>query len=151
MAGSRTRYTHILAEDDHPYRDTRSSGIGMSAGPFFGGLLTKIGFRNEIFNGYTSPGWIMAVIWIVFWICVLIWFEDVPEEDLEASVVQVEASPDKDKISASESESQTTVYQRSSMTLSQWGVIVCMCWFAMTCFFILGTCNCNCSLNVNQG
>lgn len=24
------------------------------------------------------------------------------------------------------------------MTYQQWGVVVCMCWFAMTCFFILG-------------
>lgn len=30
---------------------------GTSVGPFIGGLLYKIGFSNEIFNGYTSPGW----------------------------------------------------------------------------------------------
>jgi MFS family permease len=28
-------------------------GIGMSAGPFFGGLLYKVGFTNSVFNGYT--------------------------------------------------------------------------------------------------
>jgi hypothetical protein len=29
-------------------------GIGMSAGPFLGGLLYKVGFRNDVFNGYTA-------------------------------------------------------------------------------------------------
>jgi MFS family permease len=28
-------------------------GVGMSVGPFFGGLLYKVGFANSIFNGYT--------------------------------------------------------------------------------------------------
>lgn len=28
-------------------------GCGMAAGPFFGGLLYKVGFSNSIFNGYT--------------------------------------------------------------------------------------------------
>lgn len=30
---------------------------GFMLGPFIGGLLFKVGFGNEIFNGYTSPGW----------------------------------------------------------------------------------------------
>jgi hypothetical protein len=29
-------------------------GLGMSAGPFLGGLLYKVGFRNNVFNGYTA-------------------------------------------------------------------------------------------------
>jgi hypothetical protein len=28
-------------------------GLGMSAGPFLGGLLYKVGFANRIFNGFT--------------------------------------------------------------------------------------------------
>ncbi|KAH8833325.1 hypothetical protein DL96DRAFT_1585744 [Flagelloscypha sp. PMI_526] len=31
-------------------------GVGLTAGPFLGGLLYKVGFGNEVFNGYTSPG-----------------------------------------------------------------------------------------------
>ncbi|EJD40941.1 hypothetical protein AURDEDRAFT_186757 [Auricularia subglabra TFB-10046 SS5] len=44
-----------------------TQGGGMTAGPFFGGLLLKIGFPKKWFNGLTSPGWVMATIWVVFW------------------------------------------------------------------------------------
>ncbi|KAH9043800.1 MFS general substrate transporter [Lactarius pseudohatsudake] len=40
---------------------------GFTVGPFLGGVLYKVGFGNSIFNGYTSPGWIMAVVWLIFW------------------------------------------------------------------------------------
>ncbi|KAI9460196.1 MFS general substrate transporter [Lactarius psammicola] len=46
---------------------------GFTVGPFLGGLLYKVGFGNSIFNGYTSPGWIMAVVAVLF--------EDVPCRD----------------------------------------------------------------------
>ena len=42
-------------------------GFGFTAGPFIGGLLYKISFHNKIFNGVTSPGWVVASIWILFW------------------------------------------------------------------------------------
>lgn len=29
-------------------------GIGMSVGPFLGGLLYKVGFKNPVFNGFTA-------------------------------------------------------------------------------------------------
>ena len=45
-------------------------GLGMSLGPFAGGLLYKVGFGNAIFNGFTSPAWMMAVVWCIFWVCV---------------------------------------------------------------------------------
>ncbi|KAF8997151.1 MFS general substrate transporter [Hymenopellis radicata] len=110
-------------------------GIGMSAGPFFGGLLTKIGFADAIFNGYTSPGWIMAAVWVVFWICVYTWFEDVSENpDIIVADVIVLAK----KGDPVESPPPGSPEPRPTMTLAQWGVVVCMCWFAMTCFFILG-------------
>jgi MFS family permease len=51
-------------------------GIGLNAGPFFGGLLFKIGSTNDVFNGFTSPGWIIAALWVDFWICVTLWYED---------------------------------------------------------------------------
>ncbi|KAI0643241.1 MFS general substrate transporter [Trametes meyenii] len=53
-------------------------GFGFSIGPFLGGLLYKIGFANTIFNGYTSPTWIMAAVWAVFWAIASRLFEDVP-------------------------------------------------------------------------
>ncbi len=111
----------------------------MSAGPFFGGLLTKIGFANEVFNGYTSPGWIMAVVWCAFWICVYNWFEDVEDA---APITELTSLPDSssnnlrpEQVSAEEFDTEAA---RHTTSLAQWGVIVCMCWFAMTCFFILG-------------
>lgn len=95
-------------------------GLGMSLGPLFGGLLYKIGFSNSIFNGYTSPGWIMAGIYAGFWVLVTQCFEDVP---------QPPPSPIDESLRA----------QLSLITLSQWSVIICMCWFSMVCFFILGS------------
>lgn len=121
-------------------------GLGMSAGPFFGGLLYRIGFKNRIFNGFTSPGWIMAGVWAVFWICVTLFFEDVPKEPvpLPAPVLQ-ESEKLSDKASKGDvtvatvkNDSESLNSSNFSMTWGQWGVVACMCWFAMTCFFILG-------------
>ncbi|KAG1754710.1 major facilitator superfamily domain-containing protein [Suillus paluster] len=121
-------------------------GLGLSLGPFLGGLLYKIGFSNSIFNGYTSPGWIMAGIYAGFWVLVTKYFEDVPQP------------PTKTKLSLPIAKGfETKPYslapatyppspideslgtQLSLITLPQWGVIVCMCWFSMVCFFILGS------------
>lgn len=123
----------------------------MSAGPFFGGLLTKIGTSNEIFNGYTSPAWIMAVVWIVFWVCVYMWFEDVGEHSrrrpqlaiqsvslpIEKSLETVPGDTSSDMFGSEAT--LVDAFHRRTVSAAQWGVIVCMCWFAMTCFFILGT------------
>ncbi|TFY58527.1 hypothetical protein EVG20_g8116 [Dentipellis fragilis] len=132
-------------------------GIGMSLGPFAGGLLFRIGFKNRVFNGYTSPGWIMACAWIAFWIACVVWFEDVPSAPASApavelqpvSVAQVTEVEDKDKedVSApsvtpvepiSSSSSSTRSRSHTRLNSRQWGVVACMCWFAMTCFFVLG-------------
>lgn len=32
-------------------------GFGFSVGPFVGGLLYKVGFSNQVFNGYTRYAW----------------------------------------------------------------------------------------------
>ncbi|KAJ7574829.1 major facilitator superfamily domain-containing protein [Mycena floridula] len=104
-------------------------GLGMSMGPFAGGLLFKIGFKNDVFNGFTSPGWIMAFVWAIFWILTLYFYEDPPAVNPAIEITEI---------------SETSGVQRprvsffSSLTLGQWGTIFCMCWFALTCFFILG-------------
>jgi MFS family permease len=58
-------------------------GIGLSLGPFLGGALYKIGFGPNgdrlVFNGFTSPGWLMAITWLLFWGAVTLFFEDVQE------------------------------------------------------------------------
>ncbi|KIY63068.1 MFS general substrate transporter [Cylindrobasidium torrendii FP15055 ss-10] len=139
-------------------------GLGMSAGPFLGGLLTKIGFANAVFNGYTSPSWIMAGVWAAFWVCVWIWFEDVPDEDEDETQTSASTSTSArvsvDAAAPTKGESEAVgngnvrVVERPSpesdttadsvddsmpvVTFGQWGSIVCMCWCAMTCFFILG-------------
>lgn len=43
-------------------------GFGFSTGSLVGGLLYKIGFANAVFNGFTSPGWLMAGVWAIFWL-----------------------------------------------------------------------------------
>ena len=110
----------------------------MSAGPFFGGLLTKIGFANEVFNGYTSPAWIMAGVWVVFWVCVYKWFEDVPDTPPATELTSLpDVSSPGLRLRTGDVDLESEL-PREGVSLAQWGVIACMCWFAMTCFFILG-------------
>ncbi|KAM6499500.1 Major facilitator superfamily domain containing protein [Amanita muscaria] len=118
-------------------------GLGTSAGPFFGGLLFKIaGSKNPIFNGFTSPGWVMAIVWLIFGICAEIWFEDVPDDQEYLPASAASSPPEK-------STSQVDVRHQDSLPLSantsfshlsfsQMGVMICMCWFAIACFFVLG-------------
>ncbi|KAF8993433.1 major facilitator superfamily domain-containing protein [Cyathus striatus] len=130
-------------------------GVGMSFGPLFGGLLYKVGFNNDIFNGFTSPAWIMAGVWSIFWVCVTLWYEDVlgREEDLDIDLVPQPSSAVPESTTKtttpmieSKKEAQTVIVSVPSpvgrtayrMNASQIGVLICMCWFAMTCFFILG-------------
>lgn len=134
-----------------------TQGLGMSLGPFAGGLLYKVGFSNPVFNGFTSPGWVMAVIWAVFWACATKWYEDPPDAP-EVLELHEPHAPHTDVFSTSKpgSSGHDVVISTPSDTqiesalpspppgethhisFQQWGVIVCMCWFAMTCFFILG-------------
>ncbi|KAH7886240.1 major facilitator superfamily domain-containing protein [Phlebopus sp. FC_14] len=131
-------------------------GIGMSLGPFLGGLLYKIGFRSSIFNGYTSPGWIMACVYVIFWIIVAKFFEDVPHADSGIELRPAHRSllsplgeekrtgrppilfPSAETTGPPSSQGESLRSQLSQVTLPQWGVIFCMCWFSMLCFFVLG-------------
>ncbi|KAF9458235.1 MFS general substrate transporter [Collybia nuda] len=117
-------------------------GIGFSAGPFIGGLLFKIGFPNAIFNGYTSPGWLVAVAWVFFLAASILLFKDVrvpPKIDLPLTPLShpstVTGSPA--LLDASQSD-EIHEEDNHPVSLRQWGVIITMMWYAMTCFFILG-------------
>ncbi|KAL5492861.1 hypothetical protein ACEPAI_4309 [Sanghuangporus weigelae] len=129
-------------------------GIGCSVGPFMGGLLYKVGFDNRVFNGDTSPGWVMAVVWAVYWVAVSLFFYDVPDTppvQREESAIELESksSPVQDAIiqeaisstgtsaSVSRVPSPSFVDEAEHISVPQWGVIITMCWFAMTCFFTL--------------
>lgn len=105
-------------------------GIGMSAGPFFGGLLYKLGFNNSIFNGYTGPGWVMAGVWLAFWAASTVLFKDIQPNDQSHSSSSIQMS-----VLPPPSTARPSLFQLSKR---QWGVMATMCWFAMTCFFILG-------------
>ncbi|KAH9475840.1 hypothetical protein JR316_0011400 [Psilocybe cubensis] len=113
--------------------------FGFSAGPFFGGLLFKVGFANQVFNGVTSPGWIMAVIWMMFWGLHNLIFQDVPLQSPPSQNIELSATttsePPKDQVQ----ENQTPKATFRGISLAQWGVIICMCYYAMTCFFMLGS------------
>ncbi|KAH9487241.1 hypothetical protein JR316_0001310 [Psilocybe cubensis] len=109
--------------------------FGFSAGPFFGGLLYKVGFGNQVFNGVTSPGWIMAVIWLMFWGLSNLMFQDVPRQQRPQSI---ELSP-VDGTTEHSQPPQSFKAALREITPPQWGVIVCMCYYSMTCFLILGS------------
>lgn len=122
----------------------------------------KVGFSNSVFNGYTSPAWIMAGVWAAFWIFAGMNFQDIPAapspstSEMELNVIQPtpnvsaqsEANPSKSRETL-QAEPQTQMTEVASveriadppirhMSAPQWGVTATMCWFAMTCFFILG-------------
>jgi len=133
--------------------------IGFTVGPFAGGLLYKVGFGNAICNGYTSPGWVMAAVWLIFWVVIAVLFEDVPRHDRPhvlipkkrilppppRSEVVVEAETGATTLSSApvESAQDTTspendVPPEVNISARQWAITATMCWFAMTCFFVLG-------------
>ncbi|KAG0707624.1 major facilitator superfamily domain-containing protein [Suillus ampliporus] len=135
-------------------------GLGMSLGPFLGGVLYNIGFSNSVFNGYTSPGWVMAGVYAGFWVLVTKYFEDIPQPPtimelrsasslhtlpvltVEAKGQEADPSPNYSSAPATRPPSpidESFRAQLSLITRSQWGVIACMCWFSMLCFFILGS------------
>ncbi|PPQ78813.1 hypothetical protein CVT25_010682 [Psilocybe cyanescens] len=109
--------------------------FGFSAGPFLGGLLYKVGFGNQVFNGVTSPGWIMAVIWLMFWGLSSVMFQDVPRQQPAQSIELSDINSPAEQIEPP----QTIRSALREITPAQWGVIVCMCYYSMTCFFILGS------------
>ncbi|EAU93280.1 membrane transporter [Coprinopsis cinerea okayama7 len=123
--------------------------FGFSAGPFLGGVLHKIGFGNRVFNGYTSPGWIMAGAWCLFWPLSNWLFEDAPPRPApsRSTTPPPTSTPipttgiELPTLSQPTSRSPTPPPPPPSwrdLSWRQWGVTACMCWFAMTCFNILG-------------
>ena len=126
--------------------------VGLTLGPFLGGLLYKVGFQSAIFNGYTSPGWVMACCHGIFWLIVARYFEDVPTAEMNTELHEIIVPAEEGKQigqtlpppsartppSPSPIEESLTT-QLSHITRQQWGVIACMCWFSMICFFILGS------------
>ncbi|KAF7303861.1 hypothetical protein MIND_00616000 [Mycena indigotica] len=85
--------------------------FGLSAGPFVCGLLYKIGFSNDIFNGLTSPGWIAAF--------------NLPREEA------FELAPSNPTDSAPPTS--------QSLSNIQMSIVLFICYASGACFFILGS------------
>ncbi|KAG6878883.1 hypothetical protein C0992_006896, partial [Termitomyces sp. T32_za158] len=115
-------------------------GIGMSLGPFAGGLLYKVGFGGRgglVWNGFTAPAWVMAGVWVLFWALVWWYYEDIPSEQraFETSSEPLTSTLQAATVTQSSNTRPSLLFR---LAPQQRGVILCMCWFAMTCFFILG-------------
>ena len=97
----------------------------------------------------------MAAVWLLFWGAVTFFFEDVQETnpatrsfrsngiELQSPQPQPQEQPTdlpSTQLSQPTSFSQD-VDEREEFVFgpSQWGVVITMCWCAMTCFFILGS------------
>jgi hypothetical protein len=88
----------------------------------------------------------MAVVWATFWVCITVWFEDPTVHHIPHSTASTDASlpinPQRVQMVTifvnTAPTSEHSPMLRNEMTLPQWGVSFTMCWFAMTCFFILG-------------
>ncbi|KLO09679.1 MFS general substrate transporter [Schizopora paradoxa] len=103
-------------------------GLGLSAGPFIGGLLSKIGFSNDVFNGYSAPGWVMFVVFLIHWAIVTLYFKDPPREETARQDFELSPRPSSSRIGNA----------LRQLNKRQWGVIATMCWFALANFFMLG-------------
>ncbi|KAJ6582250.1 MFS general substrate transporter [Mycena capillaripes] len=114
--------------------------FGFSVGPFIGGLLYKVGFSNEVFNGYTSPGWVTSAFTLCFAIASMYLFQDLPKPHriFSSNSVEVGAGPAPASVPAQVPAEQEQ-YGIAQLTQPQWGVIISMCWTSMSCFFILGS------------
>jgi len=115
--------------------------FGFSVGPFVGGLLYKVGFSNQVFNGYTSPGWVTSLVTLFFTIASLYLFEDLPKPHrfFSSNSVELGASSAAAPTSAVPAEVPVEQYGIWQLNRQQWGVIISMCWSSMSCFFILGS------------
>ncbi|KAF5379532.1 hypothetical protein D9615_006548 [Tricholomella constricta] len=119
-------------------------GVGMSLGPFAGGLFYKVGFGGQVWNGYTAPAWVMAGVWAVFWVVAGRWYEDAPPEEEEDPTATTSAAVEGGVALQDMSTSTSTAPPNTpspslyALTPAQLSVLLCMCWFALTSFFILG-------------
>ncbi|KAG6832774.1 hypothetical protein H0H87_000427 [Tephrocybe sp. NHM501043] len=120
-------------------------GLGMSLGPFAGGLFYKVGFHGRgsaVWNGFTAPAWVMTGVWMAFWVVAWKYYEDIPTgqrafEAGPAPRIDGDAILLQD-VASTQQQSGPQPSLSSRLAPQQWGVVLCMCWFAMTCFFILG-------------
>lgn len=113
-------------------------GCGFALGPFIGGLLYKVGFASGIFNGYTSPAWVMAGIWAVFWaIAGSLYKDEIPAPSNTIELTAIPATGASLSSSAPSSPPQDAEPPFRA-TPRQYFVIATICWVAMMCFFILG-------------
>ena len=133
-------------------------GSGAFLGPFLGGLLYKIGFGPKedrlVFNGITSPGWLMSATWVFFWVALVLFFEDVqgpiprtqPPRNSEIEPQSPQLGPKERSMNPTSaqpsrvpSSGDIEETEKFVLGLSQWGMIITMSWFGMTCYFILGS------------
>lgn len=147
------------------------NGVGMGLGPLFGGIFYKyVGFgkgAGDLWNGFTSPAWILAGVWAAYWVAVRIWFEDVvdtppsagshPEsiELEEKAPVQLMETSNSDNAVASGTSFRHHAHPSSAIMpprslspphelpndklgYSQWASVICICYFAALSFFVLG-------------
>lgn len=111
-------------------------------------LDSPIGFSMDLPGNYSaggtclfelikfSPAWVMAGVWTVFWACMAKWYRD------PISTESIELGPQRRGLQAVTitigTQNAPPPAEEPRMSKPQWGVCFTMCWFAMTCFFILG-------------
>ncbi|KDO18921.1 hypothetical protein SPRG_15763 [Saprolegnia parasitica CBS 223.65] len=52
--------------------------LGMVGGPLLGAFLAKYAPATGLWNAFTAPGWLMAFVWLVYWLVARILFVDAP-------------------------------------------------------------------------
>ncbi|KAK9764067.1 hypothetical protein K7432_008761 [Basidiobolus ranarum] len=126
-----------------------TQAIGMVVGPLLGGFLSKIRWGSNVnptvqrlFNQYTLPGWVMAVVWLLFWIAVRVFFIEIIPQDTasETSVGK------QDTLTEFETKEESNIgKEANNLTLIlykpnkyQYMCAGLMCFLATTVFFELG-------------
>ncbi|KAF8991312.1 major facilitator superfamily domain-containing protein [Cyathus striatus] len=116
--------------------------FGFSIGPWVGGMLYKTGFGNPGFNGYTAPGWVMAGVWLAFWIVSGRFFEDVPKvssgtRTRRPAIGEIEMN----SLAANVANEPPPSF--FALTLQQKCLLLCMCYYSTAYFFVLSSWECN--------
>ncbi|ORX98323.1 MFS general substrate transporter [Basidiobolus meristosporus CBS 931.73] len=115
-----------------------TQAVGMVVGPLLGGFLSRMRWNSEVnptvqrlFNQYTMPGWVMAVVWLLFWIAVRIFFKEAPPPSCSIDIVEKQSVD-------TEKEARELSFTTQKPNKYQYMCAALMCFLATTVFLELG-------------
>lgn len=53
-----------------------AGALGMAFGPAIAAILGQLSYSGDVWNVHTSPGWIMFLMWSIYFMCTMLYFKD---------------------------------------------------------------------------